>query len=245
MTIEGAEDHMLYELTDVRKRYRRGGREIDALAGVDLSIGEGEFLAVQGSTGSGKTTLLQMLGAMDRPSGGTVCFDGRDLGRLGEGGLTELRSHAFGFIFQAFNLIPTLSAAENVETALVPRGVKGDERRTRALEALEGVGLADRARHVPSELSGGEQQRVAIARALVRKPRVIFADEPTGNLDEKTRDEIIGLLEKLWREQGQTLIVVTHDTWVASRASRRIWLTGGRIDMREVGELALAGGRVL
>ena len=236
---------MLYELTDVRKRYRQGGREIDALAGVDLSIDEGEFLAVQGSTGSGKTTLLQMLGAMDRPSSGTVFFDGRDLGRLGEGGLTELRSHAFGFIFQAFNLIPTLSAVENVETALVPWGVKGDERRSRALEALDGVGLADRARHVPSELSGGEQQRVAIARALVRKPRVIFADEPTGNLDERTRDEIIGLLEELWREQGQTLIVVTHDTWVASRASRRIWLKDGRIDMREVGELALAGGSVL
>jgi putative ABC transport system ATP-binding protein len=150
-----------------------------------------------------------------------------------------LRSHSFGFIFQAFNLIPTLSAAENVETALVPWRVKGEERRRRALEALDGVGLADRAKHIPSELSGGEQQRVAIARALVRAPRVIMADEPTGNLDEKTRDEIIGLLEQLWRERGQTLIVVTHDTWVASRASRRIWLADGCIvssDDREADE---------
>ncbi len=218
---------MLYELGDVTKRYRQGRKDVGALNGVDLTIDEGDFLAIQGPTGSGKTTLLQMLGAMDRPTSGTVVFTGRDLGRLREGDLAELRSHAFGFIFQAFNLIPTLSAAENVETALVPWGVKGDERRRRALEALAGVGLADRARHIPSELSGGEQQRVAIARALVRAPRVIMADEPTGNLDEKTRDEIIGLLEQLWRERGQTLIVVTHDTWVASRASRRIRLADG------------------
>ena len=148
---------------------------------------------------------------------------------MGEGDLAELRSHSFGFVFQAFNLIPTLTAQENVETALVPWHVGGDERRRRAAEALDGVGLADRARHIPSELSGGEQQRVAIARALVREPTVILADEPTGNLDERTRDDIIGLLEELWRERGQTLIVVTHDTWVASRASRRIWLDAGRL----------------
>lgn len=221
---------MLYDLTDVTKRYTQRGKQIDALAGVDLTIDEGEFLAIQGSTGSGKTTLLQMLGAMDRPSGGKLLFEGRDLAKMGEGDLSELRSHSFGFIFQAFNLIPTLNARENVETALVPWHVGGDERRRRAAEALEGVGLADRARHIPAELSGGEQQRVAIARALVRAPRVIFADEPTGNLDERTRDDIIGLLEQLWRERGQTLIVVTHDTWVAGRASRRIWLDAGRIE---------------
>jgi len=218
---------MLYHLTDVTKRYTLRRRQIDALAGIDLIIDEGEFLAIQGSTGSGKTTLLQLLGAMDRPTSGRLRFDGRDLARLGEGDLSELRSHSFGFIFQAFNLIPTLTAQENVETALVPWHTPAEERRRRAAEALDGVGLADRARHVPSELSGGEQQRVAIARALVRAPRVILADEPTGNLDERTRDEIIGLLEKLWRERGQTLIVVTHDTWVASRASRRIWLDCG------------------
>jgi putative ABC transport system ATP-binding protein len=224
---------MMYQLTDVTKRYVQRRRQIDALAGIDLAIDEGEFLAIQGSTGSGKTTLLQMLGAMDRPSGGSLLFDGRDLAKMGESDLSELRSHSFGFIFQAFNLIPTLTAQENVETALVPRHVHGDERRRRAAAALAGVGLADRARHIPSELSGGEQQRVAIARALVRAPRVIFADEPTGNLDERTRDDIIGLLEQLWRERGQTLIVVTHDTWVAGRASRRIWLDEGRLGEHE------------
>ena len=221
---------MLYELNGVNKRYNQRRTHIDALAGIDLTIDEGEFLAIQGSTGSGKTTLLQMLGAMDRPSSGSLLFEGRDLAKLGEGDLTELRSHSFGFIFQAFNLIPTLTAQENVETALVPWHVNASERRGRAAEALEGVGLADRARHIPSELSGGEQQRVAIARALVRAPRVIFADEPSGNLDERTRDDIIGLLEDLWRERGQTLIVVTHDTWVAGRASRRIWLEAGKLE---------------
>ena len=226
---------MMYELTGVTKRYTQRRKQIDALAGIDLAIEEGEFLAIQGLTGSGKTTLLQMLGAMDRPSGGTLHFDGRDLAKMGEGDLSELRSHSFGFIFQGFNLIPTLTAQENVETALVPWHTRAEERRRRAAEALVGVGLADRARHIPSELSGGEQQRVAIARALVRAPRVIFADEPTGNLDERTRDDIIGLLEQLWRERGQTLIVVTHDTWVASRASRRIWLDRGRLEDESTG----------
>jgi len=221
---------MLYELTDVSKRYTQRRKVINALDGVGLRIAEGEFLAIQGSTGSGKTTLLQMLGAMDRPSGGTLLYAGRDLAKLGEGDLGELRSHSFGFIFQAFNLIPTLTAQENVEAALVPWHAHTRERRWRAAEALDGVGLANRARHIPTELSGGEQQRVAIARALVREPKVIFADEPTGNLDERTRDDIIGLLEQLWRERGQTLIVVSHDTWVASRASRRIWLDSGRVE---------------
>jgi putative ABC transport system ATP-binding protein len=220
---------MMYQLTDVAKRYTQRRKQIDALAGVDLAIEEGEFLAIQGSTGSGKTTLLQLLGAMDRPTGGSLLFDGHDLAKMEEGDLSELRSHSFGFVFQGFNLIPTLTARENVETALVPWHTPTGERRRRAEEALAGVGLADRARHIPSELSGGEQQRVAIARALVRAPRVIFADEPTGNLDERTRDDIIGLLERLWRERGQTLIVVTHDTWVAGRASRCIWLDAGRI----------------
>jgi len=220
---------MLYELNGVTKRYSRGRKTVNALAGVDLSIAEGEFITIQGSTGSGKSTLLQMLGAMDRPSGGTLLYEGRDLAKLNEGALAELRSHSYGFIFQAFNLIPTLTAQENVETALVPWHVGGEERRRRAREALADVGLADRARHIPSELSGGEQQRVAIARALVREPKVILADEPTGNLDERTRDDIIGLLEQVWRDRGQTLIVVTHDTWVAGRASRRIWLDAGLV----------------
>jgi len=226
---------MLYQLTDVTKRYTQRRKQVDALAGIDLAIEEGDFLAIQGSTGSGKTTLLQMLGAMDRPTGGKLEFEGRDLVKMGEGDLSELRSHSFGFIFQGFNLIPTLTAQENVETALVPWHTPAEERRRRAEEALAGVGLADRAKHIPSELSGGEQQRVAIARALVRAPRVILADEPTGNLDERTRDDIIGLLEQLWRERGLTLIVVTHDTWVATRASRRIWLDRGRLEPEHTG----------
>jgi putative ABC transport system ATP-binding protein len=207
------EDSMLYDLIGVTKRYTQGRKTVDALAGIDLQIADGEFLVIQGSTGSGKTTLLQMLGALDRPSSGSLVYAGRDVAKLREGDLAELRSHSYGFVFQSFNLIPTLTAQENVETALVPWHVSGDERRRRA-----------------SELSGGEQQRVAISRALVREPKVILADEPTGNLDERTRDDIIGLLEELWRERGQTLIVVTHDTWVAGRASRRIWLDAGRLE---------------
>jgi len=236
------EDSMLYDLTGVTKRYAQGRKTVDALAGVDLKIADGEFLAIQGSTGSGKTTLLQMLGAMDRPTSGSLLFEGRDLAKLGVSDLTELRSHSFGFIFQAFNLIPTLTAQENVETALVPWHVNAKERRGRAQEALEGVGLADRAKHIPSELSGGEQQRVAIARALVRAPRVIFADEPSGNLDERTRDDVIGLLEELWRERGQTLIVVTHDTWVAGRALRRIRLDSGKLEASPVDDRSGAEG---
>ena len=226
-TSEGAAP--LYALSAVTKRFGGRRRTVDALAGIDLEIEEGEFLTLQGATGSGKSTLLQLLGAMDRPTGGRLLYEGRDLAGLGERDLAELRSHAFGFVFQAFNLIPTLSAQENVETALVPWHTAGPERRRRAEQALADIGLAARAHHLPAELSGGEQQRVAIARALVRDPRVILADEPTGNLDERTRDEIVGLLEGLWRDRGQTLIVVTHDSWVAGRASRRLWLDAGRL----------------
>ncbi len=149
-----------------------------------------------------------------------------------EGELTKLRSRSFGFVFQGFNLIPTLTAQENVETALVPLGVSASERRQRARGALDDVGLAPRARHLPLELSGGEQQRVAIARALVRNPKVILADEPTGNLDEGTRDEIIGLLEGLWADCGQTVVIVSHDSWIAGRAPKRAWIREGRLSMQ-------------
>jgi putative ABC transport system ATP-binding protein len=158
-----------------------------------------------------------------------VSYDGRDLGRLSERELTRLRAREFGFVFQTFNLIPTLSAGENVETALVALGVHGANRRERAANALAEVGLEHRVRHLPGELSGGEQQRTAIARALVKEPRVILADEPTGNLDQDTRDEIVGLLEELWRSHGVTLVVVTHDDIVASRAPRRMRLENGRM----------------
>ena len=220
---------MLYELHDVSKRYDQSRKQVVALNGIDLTIAEGEFLAIQGSTGSGKTTLLQMLGALDGPTAGSVLFEGHDLATMKERQLSRLRSNAFGFVFQAFNLIPTLTAQENVETALVPLRVSATERAERARSALAEVGLAERGAHVPVELSGGEQQRVGIARALVHNPRVILADEPTGNLDERTRDEIITLLENLWRERDQTIILVTHDSHIAVRASRRLWLDAGAV----------------
>jgi putative ABC transport system ATP-binding protein len=223
----------MYKLTGVKKQYQKGRTTVDALAGVDLVIEDGEWLAIQGPTGHGKTTLLQVLGGLDRPTSGIVDFDGQDLAALRESQVTKVRAASIGFIFQTFNLIPTLSAQENVEAALVPLGVGAKERRARALAALESVGLGDRARHLPSELSGGQQQRVAIARALVKEPKVLLADEPTGNLDEDTRDEIISLLEKLWREHGLTLILVTHDSSVARRAQRVGVMRNGRLSIKQ------------
>src|SRR6266705_3656792 len=181
----------MYELTDVRKSFRKGGATVQALDGVNLRIDKGEFLAVQGPTGQGKSTLLLLLGGLDRPTSGSVMFEGRDLARLPEAELAGLRAAEFGFVFQTFNLIPTLTAQENVETALVAARIPVSERRAFALEVLDDLGMADRATHLPSELSGGQQQRVAIARALVKQPKVLLADEPTGNLDEDTRDDII------------------------------------------------------
>lgn len=221
----------MYTLSDVTKNYRKGDHTVVTLGGLDLSIEDGEWLAIQGRTGSGKTTLLQMLGAMDRPSSGAVCFSGQDLAGLPETELTEVRAASIGFVFQTFNLIPTLSAIENVETALVPLHVPAPERRARAAQALQDVGLADRAQHLPSELSGGQQQRVGIARALVKEPKVLLANEPTGNLDVDTRDEIMALLERLWGEHGLTLVLVTHDTSIAERAQRVGVMTDGRLFM--------------
>ena len=170
----------------------RGRGKVAALSGVDLEIPDGEFITVQGLTGHGKTTFLQMLGALDKPTSGKIIFDGKDLGAMPESQLVDVRAQNFGFIFQNYNLLPTLTAEENVEAALVPLEVPTAERRARSLAALAEVGLADRATHFPPEMSGGEQQRVAIARALVKEPKVILADEPTGNLDEVTSLEIVG-----------------------------------------------------
>jgi putative ABC transport system ATP-binding protein len=219
----------MYKLTAVTKVYRKGRHTVHALRGVDLVIEDGDWLAIQGPTGHGKSTLLQILGALDRPTSGTVEFRGQDLASLQESQLTRVRATSIGFIFQTFNLIPTLSAQENVEAALVPLGVTNAERRERAARALAEVSLADRARHLPSELSGGQQQRVSIARALVKKPAVLLADEPTGNLDEGTRDEIMTLLECLWQELGLTLVIVTHDTSVARRAQQTGVMKEGRL----------------
>ena len=223
----------MYELSNVTKNYQKGRRTIPALRGLNLVIGDGEWLAVQGRTGHGKTTLLQILGGLDRPSTGTVTFDGRDLAELREVQVTRLRAESIGFIFQTFNLVPTLSAAENVESALIPLGARSGRRRRLVADALESVGLSDRARHLPSQLSGGQQQRVAIARALVKQPQVLLADEPTGNLDQDTRDEITALLEKLWRGLGLTLVLVTHDSAVAGRAQRVAIMNKGRLSIRQ------------
>jgi putative ABC transport system ATP-binding protein len=223
----------MYKLTGVTKNYQKGRTTVHALQGVDLVIEDGEWLTIQGPTGHGKTTLLQMLGGLDRPTSGIVDFDGQDLAQMRESQVTKVRAASIGFIFQTFNLIPTLSAEENVETALVPLHIGSAERRARSAQALADVGLADRAKHLPTELSGGQQQRVAIARALVKEPKVLLADEPTGNLDEGTRDEIIGLLENLWRDRGLTLILVTHDSGIARRSQRVAIMKNGKLSIRQ------------
>jgi len=223
----------MYKLSGVTKDYPKGRGTVAALRGVDAVVEEGDWLAIQGPTGHGKSTLLQILGGLDRPTSGVVDLDGQDLAQMRETALTRLRAEKIGFVFQTFNLIPTLTAQENVETALVPLGIPGADRRDRALGALADLGLADRAQHLPSELSGGQQQRVALARALVKEPKVLLADEPTGNLDEDTRDEILVLLEKFWREYGLTLIVVTHDSVVARRAERIGVMRNGRLTFKQ------------
>jgi putative ABC transport system ATP-binding protein len=212
-----------YVVRGVAKLFQRGPTTVRALDGIDLQISSGEFVALEGPSGSGKTTLLQLLGALDRPSAGTIEFEDRDLAALPDRELATLRLRSFGFVFQQFNLIPTLTALENVEAKLVPAGGSRD----RALELLGEVGLAERADHLPQHMSGGEQQRVAIARALSVEPRVVLADEPTGNLDSKTGGEIVDLLAGLAAERGSTVIVATHDATLAARAPRRVEMRDG------------------
>jgi putative ABC transport system ATP-binding protein len=222
----------MYEIAELTKQYKSKKGTVHALKGVTVQIPDGDMLAIQGPTGHGKSTLLQLLGGLDRPTGGTLVFDGRDMAKMGEMQLTKLRAENFGYIFQSFNLIPTLNAQENVEVALVPLGVPAAERRQRAVAALTEVGLGDRLTHLPGELSGGQQQRVAIARALVKKPKVIMADEPTGNLDEETRDDIFDLLEKLWQERNLTVIMVTHDSAIARRVPRLAQIKDGKLTIK-------------
>jgi len=226
----------MYTLTAVTKTYQQKKRTVTALAGVDLVIPTGQMVAIQGPTGGGKSTLLQMLGALDRPTSGTVRLGDSELSAAGDHALAAARAREIGFVFQGFNLIPTLTAAENVETAFADGSTPRAERREKARAALASVGLAERADHLPSELSGGQQQRVAIARALVKEPSVLLADEPTGSLDEATRDEIMDLLEGVWRDRGLTVVIVTHDSAVARRARRRLRIAGG--ELTELGPAA-------
>ncbi len=220
----------VYDLRGVTKTYSLGGVQVHAVRDVDFTIAARESVAIVGPSGSGKTTLLQLLGALDRPSTGELRFEGRDVATLGDRALSELRLDVLGFVFQQFNLIPTLTAAQNVEIALAPTPASRAERHERVLALLGSVGLAERAQHVPSKLSGGEQQRVAIARALANDPHVVLADEPTGNLDSTTGSEIMDLLLSLsGAEQARTVIVVTHDAEVAARAQRVIRMQDGRL----------------
>ncbi|NQX04635.1 ABC transporter ATP-binding protein [Rathayibacter sp. VKM Ac-2856] len=219
----------MYTLTNVTKSYPGAKTAVTALRNVTLTIPDGQMVAIQGPTGGGKSTLLQMLGALDRPTSGTVVLGEHEISSAGDARLAAIRAKEVGIVFQSFNLIPTLTALENVETALAPQRVPRAERTERARAALASVGLADRVDHLPAELSGGQQQRVAIARALVKNPTVLLADEPTGALDEDTRDEIMTLLESLWRDLGLTLVLVTHDSAVARRAQRRLRIAGGHV----------------
>jgi putative ABC transport system ATP-binding protein len=211
----------MYELREVVKAYGSGGARVHAVDGIDLVIERGEFVVIAGPSGSGKTTLLQLLGALDRPTSGSVMFEGTDLATVGDRGLARLRRDRLGFVFQQFNLIPTLTALQNVEVPM-------NGNRPRALELLERVGLGARAGHLPSQLSGGEQQRVAIARALANQPDVVLADEPTGNLDSATGEEIVALLRGLW-EDGLSLVLITHDPAVAGTAPRIVHMRDGRV----------------
>jgi putative ABC transport system ATP-binding protein len=216
-------------LRGAAKFFQLGGATIRAVDGVDLTLDAEEFVAIEGPSGSGKTTLLQLLGALDKPSSGEVHFEGRDLVTLSDGELAELRLRSFGFIFQQFNLLSTLTALQNVEAGLAPLGIAADELRERSLAMLSEVGLRERSSHLPGQLSGGEQQRVAIARALSASPRVVLADEPTGNLDSRSGADIITLLTGLASKHGTTIIVATHDSELAAKAPRRLTMHDGHL----------------
>lgn len=216
----------MIRLTGVSRVYHAGG-SIRALDDVDISIERGEFVAIMGQSGSGKSTLMNIIGCLDRPTSGHYLFEGRDVGRLSDDTLARLRSREFGFVFQQFNLLPRMSAVEQVELPLVYQQVRG--RRKLAREALARVGLADRMGHTPTQLSGGQQQRVALARALVVNPRVVLADEPTGALDTRTGEEVMHLLQALVREHRITVILVTHEADVAAYADRQVRMRDGKI----------------
>jgi len=216
------------KLSGITRTYRIGGSPLHALKSFDLEVPDGDYMAIMGPSGSGKSTLLNILGCLDRPSSGSYQLDGREVAQLGEAELTRVRRHRIGFVFQTFHLVPRLSATANVELPMVFAGVGRAERRERSGRALDAVGLSDRAGHRPDQLSGGERQRVAIARAVVMGPSIVLADEPTGNLDSKSGDEVIRLLETM-NDDGLTLIVVTHDPDIGRRARTRIRLVDGRL----------------
>lgn len=220
---------VLIELRDVWKIYYMGKVEVPALRGISLKVERGEFLAIIGPSGSGKSTLMNIIGCLDLPTKGKVLLEGEDISKMPESKLAQIRGRKIGFVFQSFNLIPTLTALENVALPMVFQHVSANKKINRAKLLLEQVGLTERTQHLPTELSGGEQQRVAIARALANNPEVILADEPTGNLDTKTGDRIMALLVDLHKREKKTIIVVTHDADIAAYAKRKIVIRDGRI----------------
>lgn len=219
----------LIDVKDLYKIYNPGENEVHALDGVSLTVREGEFVAIIGHSGSGKSTLMNMLGCLDVPTSGTYILNGRDVSSLSDNELSEVRNNEIGFIFQGFNLIPNLTAVENVELPLIYRKVDKNTRRQLAEEALEKVGLKERMKHKPSEMSGGQQQRVAIARAIAAAPPLILADEPTGNLDSKSTQDIMNILDGL-NEQGNTIVLITHDDGIAANAKRVVRIMDGKIE---------------
>ena len=219
----------LVELKDVTKEYRRGGETVHVLQQLSLEIPQGDFLALMGPSGSGKTTLLNLLGGIDRPTGGSIQVQGTDIARYNESQLAQWRAHNVGFVFQLYHLLPVLSAERNVELPLLLTGLSAADRKRRVQAALSLANIADRAKHKPSELSGGQEQRVGIARAIVADPLLLLCDEPTGDLDRKSGDEILDLLQALNREQGKTIVMVTHDPHAAARARRILYMNKGRL----------------
>ena len=219
----------MVQVRNVTKVYERGKQKIEVLHGLTLDIPRGDFVALMGPSGSGKTTLLNLIGGLDKPSSGEITVGGRRIDQLGSGELAHWRARNIGFVFQFYNLMPVLSAEGNVELPLLLTRLSGAQRRKNVAVALEIVGLADRAKHKPRELSGGQEQRVAIARALVSDPQLLVCDEPTGDLDRKTADEILGLLQVLNREHGKTIVIVTHDPKAAEFAQRTLHLEKGQL----------------
>ena len=230
---EDSNNNYIVKLEDISKEFKMGSSVIKALDNIDLEIKRGEFLSIIGTSGSGKSTLLNLIGGLLKPTSGKIIVDNFDISAYSDNEMANYRKNMVGFVFQSFNLIPTLTALENVEYPMIFSGVQKSERLKKSEEVLEKLGLGDRLRHNPTELSGGEQQRVSIARAIINEPEIILADEPTGNLDSKTGKGIMEVLKKINKEMGRTLIVVTHDIYISYYSDKRVYLSDGKIEKIE------------